>query len=269
MAKKRKIKKSMLFAIGLVLFFIIYFVTFNFASKMEVTKSDPVESENQEEDTRPLINQISTKEKIYLSHKDRESVRVESEYWEKVKVLFSEFSKIRKPGSYDPIYSGHSDDGVRFSTDLNYFRVYTVSKEEYYKVPVETKNELEKLLGESIYLSFDFVKQYKSWKTVEISYNNDVKKVHKWKFDDLSYKMGSKRIVGKVQPEKSKERSKYNFKISIHGEYYDTTIETMGKDYVKITAGSGKEKAQAYYEVHTALYDYLLNDIFELESTKK
>ena len=57
--------------------------------------------------------------------------------------------------------------------------------------------------------------------------------------------MSAKRIVGKVQPEKSKERSKYNFTIDIKGENYDIKVETMGKDYVKIISNKG----EAYYEV--------------------
>ena len=164
------------------------------------------------------------------------------------------------------MYSGNSDDGIRFSTDLNYFRVYTVSKEEYYKVPVATKKEFEKILGESIYLSFDFIKKYKDWDTDEISYKGETKKIHKWKFDDLSYNMGSKRIVGKVQPQKSQERSKYNFTINIKGEHYNAKVETMGKDYVKISQGDSK--TGAYYEVLTGLYDYLVVDVFELEQSE-
>ena len=72
--------------------------------------------------------------------------------------------------------------------------------------------------------------------------------------------MSSKRIVGKVQPEKSKDRSKYNFTIDIKGEDYDIKVETMGQDYVKITS----IRAEAYYEVSIALYDYLREKIFKL-----
>ncbi|HSQ89848.1 hypothetical protein [Romboutsia sp.] len=269
MAKKRKLKKGMALILGIILFFVVYFITFNRVRNLDEKNKEPVKTEEQEEDTRPLINQIKLKEKIYISDSKVENIRIEESYWSNVKVLFSEFTKIRKPESYTPVYNGYSDDGIRFSTDLNYFRAYTVSKEEYYKVPVATKNEFERLLRESIYLSFDFIKQYKSWETVEISYKGQTKKIHKWKFDDLSYKMASKRIVGKVQPEKNKERSKYNFTISIRGKYYNSTIETMGKDYVKMSAGEGKNKAKAYYEVHTGLYEYLVSEVFELEQSEK
>lgn len=73
--------------------------------------------------------------------------------------------------------------------------------------------------------------------------------------------MVEKRVVGKVQPEKSKARSKHNFIINIKGSNYSIIIETMGSDYVKITS----EKGEAYYEVPTMLYDYLKNDIFKIK----
>lgn len=269
MAKKRKLKKSMALILGVILFFGVYFFTFTKVRNGQDKNKEPVNTEEQQEDTRPLINQISYKEKIYISDSKVENIRIESSYWSNIKVLFSEFTKIRKPQSYTPVYNGYSDDGIRFSTDLNYFRVYTVSTEEYYKVPVATKKEFEKLLRESIYISFDFIKKYKSWETVEISYKDETKKIHKWKFDDLSYKMASKRIVGKVQPEKNKERSEYNFTISIKGKYYNSIMETMGKDYVKISTGEGENKAKAYYEVHTGLYEYLVSEIFELQQSEK
>ena len=72
--------------------------------------------------------------------------------------------------------------------------------------------------------------------------------------------MSAKRIVGKIQPEKNKERSKYNFTIDIQGDNYTLKIETMGKDYVKISSDKGK----VYYEVSIALYEYLRDTIFKL-----
>jgi len=266
MAKKRKLKKGMVLILGIILFFGVYFAAFRFGRHLDEKNAQPVKKEESQEDTRSLMSQLSSKEKIYITDSNVENVRIESSYWSNVKVLFSEFSKIRTPDSYTPVYSGNSDDGIRFSTDLNYFRVYTVSDEEYYKIPVATKKGFDKLLGESIYLSFDFIKKYKDWETVEISYKGETKKIHKWKFDDLSYNMGSKRIVGKVQPQKSQERSKYNFTINIKGEHYNAKVETMGKDYVKISQGSSK--SEAYYEVLTGLYDYLVVEVFELEQSE-
>ena len=268
MAKKRKLKKGMILILGIILFFGVYFAAFKYGRSLDEKNTQPVKTEEDQEDTRSLMSQLSSKEKIYISDSNVENVRIEESYWTNVKILFSEFSKIRTPDSYTPVYSGNSDDGIRFSTDLNYFRVYTVSSEEYYKVPVATKRELEKLLGESIYLSFDFVKKYKNWDTVEISYEGETKEIHKWKFDDLAYNMGSKRIVGKVQPQKNQERSKYNFTINIKGKQYNAKLETMGKDYVRISQGEGNSKVEAYYEVLTGLYDYLVVEVFQLEQSE-
>lgn len=267
MAKRRKIKKELWIIGAVAAFFIVYFIAFRIGIAWEAKSADPAQNseQQQEEDTRPLITQISLKKKIYVSDDKVENVKIEESYWDEITVLFSEFTKVRKPESYSPTYNGYSDDGVRFSTDLNYFRVYTVNKEEYYKVPVATKKEFGKLLDESIYTSFDFIKQYKGWDNVKITYGENTKNVHKWKFDDLAYKMGSKRIVGKVQPEKSRERSKYNFTIDIKGEHYEAKVETMSKDYVKITSG----KAVSYYEVTPMLYEYLTNDIFKIQGEEE
>lgn len=262
MAKKRKLKKEVMIFILICLFFVIYILGFKFGTYLE--KKDEVtikQEQDEDEDSRSLMSQISAKDKIYVSDSKVENVKIETDYWEGMKFLFKGFSKIRKPENYTPIYNGYSDDGIRFSTNLNYFRIYTVNKEEFYKIPVENKSEVEKILNNSIYTSFDLIKQYKTWKNVEISYGGNVKTIHKWKYDDIAYNMASKRMVGKVQPERSKERSDYNFTINIRGENYEVKVETMGKDYIKITCG----ETASYYEVYTGLFDYIKNDIFKIE----
>ena len=123
-----------------------------------------------------------------------------------------------------------------------------------------TKDEFKKILEKSIYTSFDFVKQYKTWKEVKITYKDKTKNLSRWKYDDLANTMASKRIVGKVQPEKSKERSDYNFVIQIKADNYEAKIETMGEDYVKISS----KDLSSYYEVHTALYTYIKDEVFKL-----
>ena len=263
MVKKRKIKKSVLVAISIVAFFIIYGLAFYAGTYLDNKDKPKVESKEDEEiDNRPLMKQLSSKKKIYMSNEEVENIKVDEIYWDEVKYELTKFSKVRKSDKFTPIYTGYSDDGVRFSTDLNLFRIYTVNEEVYYKIPVSEKTRFEKVLSGSIYTSFDFVKKYKTWKNVSVSYNDQKKTIHKWKYDDLAYKMSSKRIVGKIQPEKNKERSKYNFTIDIHGDNYTLKIETMGKDYVKILS----DKGEAYYEVSIALYEYLREEIFKLPS---
>lgn len=263
MAKKRKIKKKVLVVISIVSFFVIYGVAFYLGTCLDNKDKPKVEvNEDESVDERPLMTQLSSKKNIYISNEDIENIKVDETYWDEVKYELTKLTEIRKPDSFTPTYTGYSDDGVRFSTDLSVFRIYTVNEEVYYKIPVSEKTNFEKVLNGSIYTSFDFVKKYKTWESVTISYEDQKKTIYKWKYDDLVYKMSSKRMVGKIQPEKDKERSKYNFTIDIKGDNYDLKIETMGKDYVKISS----DKGEAYYEVSIVLYDYLRDTIFKLPS---
>lgn len=265
MAKKRKVKKGAYIMIGMIAFLTIYLVSFNvfknMDKKIEVNKAS---TEKQDEDSRTLMSQIKSKTNVYIgdvSNSELSSIKIDEEYWKETKYFFSEFSEIRPPESYTALYSGSSDDGVRFSTDLSYFRVYTVNEEEYYKVPVAIKQEFENIIKKSIYTSFDFIRQYKTYEKVTItSSNGDKKTLHKWKYDDLANKMALKRMVGKVQPEKSKERSDCNFAIEIEGKSYEVRIETMGREYIKITSKGD----QSYYEIHTGLFDYLKDEVFNI-----
>lgn len=261
MAKRRKVKKSVFLVGGIILFFAVYFLTFYGVSKISnKDKENAVTLNTKTEDSRPLLKQLTDKDKIYLSDSVISDVRVDEELLEELRYSFEDVSKIRTPQSYTSVYEGYSDDGLKFSTDLSVLRVYTVDKEEYYKIPVSSKEEFKKILDKSIYTSFDFVKQYKTWKEVKITYNDKTKKLSRWKYDDLANTMAAKRVVGKVQPEKSKQRSKYNFVIEIKAENYEAKIETMGEEYVKI---SGKNLS-SYYEVHPALYTYLKDEVFKL-----
>lgn len=265
MAKKRKMKKGAYILIGTIAFFVVYFISFNVFKNMDKKiETNKASTEEQGEDTRSLMAQIKSKTNVYIddeSDSDLSSIKIDEEYWKEIKYFFSEFSEIRSPQSYNALYSGSSDDGVRFSTDLSYFRVYTVNEEEYYKVPVTIKQEFENIIKKSIYTSFDFIRQYKTYEKVTItSSKGDKKTLHKWKYDDLANKMALKRMVGKVQPEKSKERSDYNFAIEIEGKSYQVRVETMGKDYIKITS----KGEQSYYEIHTGLFDYLKDEVFKI-----
>ena len=262
MAKKRKVKKSMLILLGILAFFIVYVGTYiHFAKKQQSEQPVKVENQNSKDDTKPLLNQLKSNDTVYISDKNLQDVRIDQEYWEQIRFFSTKFKEVRKPSSYESKYEGYLDNGIRFSTDLDYFRIYTVSKEEFYKIPVSEKKAFDKLLQESIYTSIDSVKKYKTWDSVELICGDKVKKPWRWHYDELAYKISVKRLVGRIQPEKSKERSKYNFTVKIHGDGYSIVLETMGKDYVKITS----DKATAYYEVHGGLYEYLKNDIFDLD----
>ena len=244
MAKKRKIKKSAILPLSLLIFFALYFLSFWWFSKEQGnTQKIEVNTQGQKEDTRSLLTQLRYKKKIYLSDGTVSNIRVEEDYWDELDYILAELKEVRIPESYKETYSGYSDDGIKFSTDLNYLRIYTVNQEAYYKIPVDSKEEFTNVLNKSIYTSFGFVTQYKNWESVSITYGDKTKKIHK------------------VQPEKSKERSEYNFTMSIKIKGQDITVETMGADYVKITS----HKLQSYYEVHNALYEYIKNDIFKIK----
>lgn len=262
MAKRRKLKKSTFLIVGIIVFFAVYIISFKFFEANDKTSQENKVKVDTEEDSRSLLRQLRDKEKIYLSDKTVSDVRVEDQLLEELRYSFEEVSKIRKPQSYESKYEGYSDDGIKFSTDLEVMRIYTVEKEEYYKIPVTSKEEMKNVLDKGIYTSFDFIKQYKTWNKVSITYNGETKSLSKWKYDDLANKMVSKRVVGKVQPEKNKERSKYNFTINIKADNYDAKIETMGANYVKINA----KNLDSYYEVHTGLYDYIKDEVFKISS---
>ena len=257
---KRKVKKSAILIMGIICFFIIYFAAFNYFSNVGKGQGAKIPDVEEKVDARSLLSQFKSKKKIYISDGNVSNVRMEEEKVQEFQYSFNEFSKIRTPDSYKPIYEGYTDDDIKFSTDLNVIRIYTVNKEEYYKIPVSSKDEFKKILEKSIYTSFDFVKQYKTWKEVKITYKDKTKNLSRWKYDDLANTMASKRIVGKVQPEKSKERSDYNFVIQIKADNYEAKIETMGEDYVKISS----KDLSSYYEVHTALYTYIKDEVFKL-----
>lgn len=260
MAKRRKLKKSAFLVAGVILFFVVYFISFNLFSGMDNKDAENTVKVETEEDNRSLLRQLKEKDKIYLSDGLVSDIRVEEEILEELRYSFESISKIRKPESYKATYEAYSDDGLKFSTDLNVIRIYTVNEEEYYKIPVASKEELKNILNKGIYTSFDFVKQYKTWNSVTITYNGKTKNLSKWKYDDIANKMAAKRVVGKVQPEKSKERSKYNFVINIKADNYEAKIETMGDDYVKIEA----KELSSYYEVYTGLYDYIKDEVFKI-----
>lgn len=260
--KKRKIKKNAILPLCLVAFFGLYLISFWwFTQDQQKVDKIAVETQDKKEDNRPLLTQLRYKKKIYISDEAVSNIRVEKDYWDELDYILAELKEVRPPESYKEIYSGNSDDGVKFSTDLSYLRIYTVNEESYYKIPVNSKVEFENILKKSIYTSFGFVSQYKNWENTSITYGDKTKRINKWKYDDLSYKMTSKRIVGKVQPEKNKERSEYNFTISIKIKGEEIVVETMGADYVKITS----HDLQSYYEVHNGLFDYIKNDIFKIK----
>ena len=81
MVKKRKIKKSVLVAISIVAFFIIYGLAFYAGTYLDNKDRPKVESKEDEEiDNRPLMKQLSSKKKIYMSNEEVENIKVDEIY---------------------------------------------------------------------------------------------------------------------------------------------------------------------------------------------
>ncbi len=267
MAAKKKSKLKKYIVLGLIVFFIVYIVSFFLVSKIfdsdredSIQKNKLTREENTSDNTLPLLSQLESSKKIYiLDEKTDVNIKIEKDRWADYKYYFNEFRKVRDAISYKPRYSGYSSTGIKFSTDLNFLRVYTVEKDEYYKIPIDKKEEFEKIIKESIYTSFDFVIDSEKWKSVHISNGDNTKTLHRWKYNKFVNKMRYKRHVGKVQPEKSKEKSKYNYTVYIDEDGFSFRIDTMGPNYIKIKYGD----YVAYYEVYTDMYNYIKNNIFK------
>lgn len=265
-AKKRKIKKQYMLIFLIAMFFVVYFISFKSAlNKVGVEEVENDDAEISEmSDEKTLSAKLNDSVNIYIGTDEVSDVKIEEDFKTQIIYEISQFKKIRKPSNFKAIYEGYTDKGIKFSTDLNYLRLFTVNKEEYYKVPVNAKNEFKTNLDRSIYTSFSLVKDYKKWKKVEVIYNKDTAKIHNWKYKELAGKMVSKKIIGKIQPEKNKERSEYNFTIKIEGKNYSYVIETMGEDYLKITC----KDIVTYYGTTNNLYNYLKQNIFKIKESK-
>lgn len=260
MAKVRRIKKRIVVIVSIIGYIMVYIASVKYFTKKEGEILPNYSIDEEIEDTRSLIDQLCSNNKTYISDSNISDIKIEEGYWDPIESYINEFVKIREGENFTPIYSGYNEDGVKFETNMDIFRIYTVTEEEFYKIPVSEKDNIASLFRKSIYTSFDFIKQYDTWKNVSITHNDKSKKIYKWNYDELAYNMASKRIVGYVQPEKGKERSEHHFTINIVGDNYEATIETMGDDYIKISSNEG----ETYYEVPNELYNYLKDEIFKI-----
>lgn len=260
--KVRRVKKSVVCVSMGLLFLITYAVTYKnieSANELKRLEKEALEGKGYEGDVIPkdeLLDKLMREGEMYISNGVVSNIEMEAINKEDMYFILNEAKKIRKLKELVPKYEGYTVEGIRFETDLDVFRLYSVTEEMYYKIPVSRQEELKEILDKNIYTSFDFIKQYETWKEVKVKRISDgkSKSVLKWKFDDLSYKFVEKRVVGKVQPEKSRLRNKgEDYIIEVEAKGYNIIIETMGKDYVKLTT----EGAEAYYEVPQGLYEYL------------
>ena len=121
------------------------------------------------------------------------------------------------------------------------------------------KAELESEYRKLIYTSVDFITNKENMGSIRLYHGDKSKKVWPWKKDDLIYKILYKREVGKIQPEKEFRKSKDNYTIKMEKSGEEIYIQTMGKDFIKVTCGDNI----AYYEVYPELYNYLHDEVFK------
>lgn len=277
---KKKLNKSAIIIIAIIVFFLLYFLSFKLArgylvkhgsndttnvmnvendgEKTEVQKE--IEMKKTQENKKGALERFKESKKMYISDEEVKNIKVEGETLESFKRSMSNFVVVRSVGEeFHPDNKGKTNNDVRFETDFNYFQVTAGNKKEYYKIPVSDKEDFRNMYRRMIYTSVDFITNGDKIGEMKLYHKNEEKKVWPWKKKDLIHKILYKREVGKIQPEKEFSKSKQNYTIKIKKSGVELSIQTMGKDFIKVHCGDNI----AYYEVYTDLYDYLSKDVFK------
>ena len=227
----------------------------------EKTKTqEAMEAKKAEEAKKSLLVRFKESKKIYISDEETENIKISGETLEQFKRKAEVFVKVRNlDDDFKTSNKGYTDNSLNFKTDFNYFVITSGKRVENYKVPVSMKAELEAEYRKSIYTSVDFITNKENMGSIRIYHGDESKKVWPWKKDDLIYKILYKREVGKIQPEKEFKKSKDNYTIKMEKSGVKIFIQTMGKDFIKVTCGDNT----AYYEVFPELYNYLHDEVFK------
>lgn len=227
----------------------------------EKTKTqEAMEAKKAEEAKKSLLVRFKESKKIYISDEETENIKISGETLEQFKRKAEVFVKVRNlDDDFKTSNKGYTDNSLNFKTDFNYFVITSGKRVENYKVPVSMKAELEAEYRKLIYTSVDFITNKENMGSIRIYHGDESKKVWPWKKDDLIYKILYKREVGKIQPEKEFKKSKDNYTIKIEKSGVKIFIQTMGKDFIKVTCGDNT----AYYEVFPELYNYLHDEVFK------
>lgn len=277
--KKPKLKKSTILIIAIVSFFVLYFFSFKIARGYilhHVSKDEKVmDIDNGGEKTKvqqEIENKIMTEnrktamqrfkecKKAYISDDLVKDIKIEGSTLEDFKRAMLNFVKVRDADDdYKPKNHGKTNNDVTFSTDFNYMIMKTGKKKEVYKIPVSEKKDFENMYRRMIYTSVEFITNGDKIGDVKIYHGNEEKKVWFWKKKELINKILYKREVGKIQPEKEFRREKNNYTIKVDKSGVIVSIQTMGKDFIKVTCGDNV----AYYEVYPNLYNYLSGKVFK------
>lgn len=227
----------------------------------EKTKTqEAMEAKKAEEAKKSLLVRFKESKKIYISDEETENIKISGETLEQFKRKAEVFVKVRNlDDDFKTSNKGYTDNSLNFKTDFNYFVITSGKRVENYKVPVSMKAELEAEYRKLIYTSVDFITNKENIGSIRIYHGDESKKVWPWKKDDLIYKILYKREVGKIQPEKEFKKSKDNYTIKMEKSGVKIFIQTMGKDFIKVTCGDNT----AYYEVFPELYNYLHDEVFK------
>ena len=227
----------------------------------EKTKTqEAMEAKKAEEAKKSLLVRFKESKKIYISDEETENIKISGETLEQFKRKAEVFVKVRNlDDDFKTSNKGYTDNSLNFKTDFNYFVITSGKRVENYKVPVSMKAELEAEYRKLIYTSVDFITNKENMRSIRIYHGDESKKVWPWKKDDLIYKILYKREVGKIQPEKEFKKSKDNYTIKMEKSGVKIFIQTMGKDFIKVTCGDNT----AYYEVFPELYNYLHDEVFK------
>ena len=227
----------------------------------EKTKTqEAMEAKKAEEAKKSLLVRFKESKKIYISDEETENIKISGETLEQFKRKAEVFVKVRNlDDDFKTSNKGYTDNSLNFKTDFNYFVITSGKRVENYKVPVSMKAELEAEYRKLIYTSVDFITNKENMGSIRIYHGDESKKVGPWKKDDLIYKILYKREVGKIQPEKEFKKSKDNYTIKMEKSGVKIFIQTMGKDFIKVTCGDNT----AYYEVFPELYNYLHDEVFK------
>ncbi len=227
----------------------------------EKTKTqEAMEAKKAEDAKKTLLVRFKESKKIYISNEETENIKISGETLEQFKRKAEVFVKVRNlDDDFKTSNKGYTDNNLHFKTDFNYFVITSGKRVENYKVPVSMKAELESEYRKLIYTSVDFITNKENMGSIRLYHGDKSKKVWPWKKDDLIYKILYKREVGKIQPEKEFRKSKDNYTIKMEKSGEKIYIQTMGKDFIKVTCGDNI----AYYEVYPELYNYLHDEVFK------
>ena len=227
----------------------------------EKTKTqEAMEAKKAEDAKKTLLVRFKESKKIYISNEETENIKISGETLEQFKRKTEVFVKVRNlDDDFKTSNKGYTDNNLHFKTDFNYFVITSGKRVENYKVPVSMKAELEAEYRKLIYTSVDFITNKENMGSIRLYHGDKSKKVWPWKKDDLIYKILYKREVGKIQPEKEFRKSKDNYTIKMEKSGEEIYIQTMGKDFIRVTCGDNI----AYYEVYPELYNYLHDEVFK------